>query len=223
MSGQHTVLRSMHDTGLAAWFGGSLMGAVGLNGAAAQVDDPTERLEVASTGWARWTPVNLAAIATHLVGAAGILATESRRTAAQKGVAKMSAAKTALTAAALGATAYSRIQGRKMEQASRVPVEGITEPTTETPSQVASAQRRQRVAQWAIPATTGALLVISSFAGEQQKPGAVARGILGRIAGPVAGGRSTPARRSTSRRPTGTRRSTSGGRSGRWALLVSAR
>ena len=35
MSERDTVLRSMHDTGLAAWFGGSLMGAVGLNSAAA--------------------------------------------------------------------------------------------------------------------------------------------------------------------------------------------
>ncbi|MFF2206234.1 hypothetical protein [Streptomyces sp. NPDC058145] len=36
MSGRNTVIRSLHDLGLAAWFGGSLMGAVGLNGAARQ-------------------------------------------------------------------------------------------------------------------------------------------------------------------------------------------
>jgi hypothetical protein len=34
----NTVARTLHDLGLAAWFGGSLMGATGLNGAASVVD-----------------------------------------------------------------------------------------------------------------------------------------------------------------------------------------
>ncbi|MEU6943126.1 hypothetical protein ABZ943_42090, partial [Streptomyces rubiginosohelvolus] len=34
MTERTTFLRSAHDLGLAAWFGGALMGAVGLNGAA---------------------------------------------------------------------------------------------------------------------------------------------------------------------------------------------
>ncbi len=37
----NTVARTLHDLGLAAWFGGSLMGAAGVNGAAAVVEDPT--------------------------------------------------------------------------------------------------------------------------------------------------------------------------------------
>ena len=32
MDGDNTLARSIHDLGLATWFGGSLMGAVGLNG-----------------------------------------------------------------------------------------------------------------------------------------------------------------------------------------------
>jgi hypothetical protein len=40
----NTVARTLHDLGLAAWFGGSLMGAAGVNGAAAVVQDPTQRL-----------------------------------------------------------------------------------------------------------------------------------------------------------------------------------
>jgi hypothetical protein len=63
MSQRDTVLRSMHDAGLAAWFGGSLMGAVSLNGAAAQANSPTDRLRIASAGWDRWAPVNAAASA----------------------------------------------------------------------------------------------------------------------------------------------------------------
>jgi len=54
----NTVARSLHDLGLAAWFGGSLMGGdPGVNGATAAVEDPTQRLRVANTGWARWTPL----------------------------------------------------------------------------------------------------------------------------------------------------------------------
>ena len=60
MTQNNTLARSLHDLGLATWFGGSLMGAIGLNGAAAVVDQPGQRLRVANAGWARWTPVNLA-------------------------------------------------------------------------------------------------------------------------------------------------------------------
>jgi hypothetical protein len=49
MAQDNTLVRSLHDLGLAAWFGGSLMGAVGLNGAAADVDQPAQRLRVANT------------------------------------------------------------------------------------------------------------------------------------------------------------------------------
>jgi hypothetical protein len=76
-----TVVRSLHDLGLAAWFGGTLAGAVAINGAAADVPDREQRLRVANAGWARWTPVNPAAIAAHLVGGAG-LRTATARSAA---------------------------------------------------------------------------------------------------------------------------------------------
>lgn len=183
MSERDTVLRSMHDAGLAAWFGGSLMGAVGLNGAAAQASIPAERLQIASAGWDRWAPVNAAAIGTHLAGAAGILASEWRRIAAQRGVGAMSVVKTALTGAALGVTAYSRVLGKKMEKADGVPVEGVTEPAAAAPEEVRGAQRQQRVAQWMVPVFTGALLVVSSLAGEQQKPRSVLRGVVARVRG----------------------------------------
>jgi hypothetical protein len=189
MAEQNTVLRSMHDTGLAAWFGGSLMGAVGLNGAAAGIDDPTERLEVSSAGWRRWAPVNLAAIGAHLAGASGILVAERNRVVMQQGAGAVNVAKTALTVAALAATAYSRVLGKKMEKAGRVAVEGTTEPTASTPEDVSAAQRQQRVAQWAIPVLTGALLVITAVAGEQQKPAAVAQGVGARLAKLVRPGR----------------------------------
>jgi hypothetical protein len=180
MSERHTVIRSMHDLGLAAWFGGSLMGALGVNGAAAKVKEPTERLPVASAGWARWTPVNALAIGAHLFGAVGELVTESPRVFAQAGVGRMSVVKTGLTVAALAVTGYSRILGKKIDQAGTPNVEGTTEPNAATPSGVASCQRQLKVLQWAIPALTGAMIVVTAFAGEQQKPGQVLRGILNR-------------------------------------------
>lgn len=183
MSERHTALRSMHDVGLAAWFGGSLMGAVGLNAAASQATNPAERSSVASAGWARWTPVNAAAIGAHLVGATGELITERRRVAAQSGVGAMSAAKAGLTLAALTVTACSRALGKKIERAAGTPVQGATEPSAETPPDVAAAQRRLRALQWAVPALTGALVVITALAGEQQKPGQVAQGMWGRVTG----------------------------------------
>ena len=58
---------------------------------------------------------------------------------------------------------------------------GITEPVASTPEDVSGAQRQQRVAQWMVPVFTGALLVVSSLAGEQQKPGSVRRGVGARV------------------------------------------
>ncbi|MCW3815044.1 hypothetical protein ONA91_11315 [Micromonospora sp. DR5-3] len=181
MSERHTALRSMHDLGLAAWFGGSLMGALGVNGAAARVDDSTQRLPVASAGWARWTPVNAAAIGAHLAGSVGELVIESPRMARQAGVGKASAVKTALTVGALAVTGYSRMLGRKLERAGGPPVEGTTEPSYQTPASVAACQRQMKLLQWAVPALTGALVVVTAYMSEQQKPGQVLRGMLGRV------------------------------------------
>ena len=112
MSELNTVVRSLHDLGLAVWFGGSLAGAVAVNGAAADVPDPTMRLRVANAGWARWTPVNAAAIATHLIGGAGLLRANRHRAALQAGVGASTLAKLVLTGAALGTTAYSGVLGK---------------------------------------------------------------------------------------------------------------
>lgn len=181
MGERDTVLRSMHDTGLAAWFGGSLMGAIGLNGAAGNIKRRNERLAVASDGWRRWAPVNLAAIGAHLAGASALLVNERHRVAAQRGALAMSAAKAGLTLAALGATAYAGALGMKLGKAGEVPTEGTTKSAADTPEDVGAIQRRQRVVQWTVPAFTGALVAISALAGEQQKPGSMASGVLGRV------------------------------------------
>jgi hypothetical protein len=181
VANDNSLARSLHDLGLAAWFGGSLMGAVGLNGAAAEVEEPKQRLRVANAGWNRWTPVNLAGIAAHVAGGAVLLGANKGRVASQQGVAQATMVKTALTGAALAATAWSRALGAKLEQAGEVPVEGGTDPSGETPEDVAKAQRQLKVLQWVIPALTGAVLVLNARMGEQQRPTQVSGGLLGRL------------------------------------------
>ena len=178
---RNTVSRSLHDVGLSAWFGGTLANAVALNPAAAQADGSRATGAVANAGWDRWTPVNAAAIGMHVVGSIGQLAGNRSRIASQEGVASMVLVKTALTAAALGATAYSRVLGKKVSQAGAVPAQSGVEPASTTPKDVAAAQRQLSMLQWAIPALTGALVVVTSFAGEQQRAMEVKKGLLGTI------------------------------------------
>jgi hypothetical protein len=180
-SNDNTVARTLHDVGLATWFGGSLMGATGVNGAAAAVENPTQRLRVANTGWARWTPLNLAGITAHLAGGAVLTGANKSRLTGQQGVAAASAIKTALTVAALGTTAYARVLGRKLERAGEVPVEGGTTPSPTSPDEVTRAQRQLTVLQWMIPALTGGLLVINARMGEQQRPTQVSKGLVRRL------------------------------------------
>lgn len=181
MTGDNTLTRSMHDIGLAAWHGGSLMGAIGLNGASAEVNDLRQRTRVANAGWSKWTPFNLAAIGAHVVGAVGLTLGNKGRLAAQSGTATTSLVKAGLTAAALGATAYSRMLGQKVIDAGDVPSQGGTSPSGATPDDVAGAQKQLDALQWAVPVLTGALLVLNAKMGEQQKPSQQNRGILPRL------------------------------------------
>ena len=181
MTQRNTIARSLSEVGLAAWFGGSLMGAVGVNGAAAEVDRPEQRARVANAGWNRWTPVNMAAIGAHLLGSVVLTGGNKGRIAGQKGVASTAIAKTAVTASALAATAYARALGQKMIEAGDVPVEGGTDPSGGTPPEVADAQRKLNKLQWAIPALTGTLLVMDALMGEQQRASQASSGLVQRL------------------------------------------
>ena len=180
---QDTLSRSLHDVGLAAWFGGTLANAVALNPAAAEADTASGTGRVANTGWNRWTPVNAAAIGAHLAGSVGELVGNRSRLVAQRGVGTMALAKTGLTVAALAVTGYSRLLGRKVADDTSVPALAGTEPAASTPNDVAKAQKQLAALQWAVPALTGALIVISSLAGEQQRASEVKKGILARFTG----------------------------------------
>ena len=186
MTEQNTLARSLHDVGLAAWFGGSLMGAVGLNGASQEVRDPRERMRVANAGWGRWQPVNAAFLLAHLLGGVQVTRGNLGRLAVQKGAPGVNAAKAGLTLAALLTTLWAGLLGRKVmraeeQQPGDMPTADATTPSPQTDSDAASAQRRLSRLQWLVPALTGALLVLNARAGEQQRPSAVAGGLLRRI------------------------------------------
>ncbi|WP_249522493.1 hypothetical protein [Modestobacter marinus] len=174
---RNTLSRSLHDAGLAAWFGGTLANAVALNPASAEAGSARATGAVANAGWNRWTPVNAAAIGAHLIGSIGQLQANKQRVGQQQGVKAMSAAKTALTAAALGVTAYSRLLGQVVNQGGATPSRRATKPSKRARGEIAAAQERLDQLQWVVPAITGALVVISSYAGEQQRPSEVLRGV----------------------------------------------
>ncbi|GHB25799.1 hypothetical protein [Streptomyces chryseus] len=190
MTERNTALRSLHDIGLAAWFGGSLMGAIGLNGAANRsADDEMSTARIASAGWAAWTPVNAAAIGAHLVGGAGLLGANSARVAYQQGVGASTVAKLVLTGAALAATAYTRVVGKKVELASSLDPRDA-EMAAEHPIKFGQAQRQLTLLQWAVPALTAGVLVLNALHGEQQRPEQQRLGMMRRAASPLvtAGG-----------------------------------
>ena len=170
MSSRTTFFRSLHDVGLAAWFGGNLMGAVGLNGATAKARNPQERLVLSSIGWSRWFPVQLVAMVIHGIGGLQLIVDNKARLAAQREARVNTAVKTAVTLAAIGTTAASAVVGAKMATEADEGTEGVTEPDESTPDDLAAAQRMQKVLQWVTPVLTGVLLVLAAQQGEQQRP-----------------------------------------------------
>jgi hypothetical protein len=174
MSSRNTLVRSLHDVGLAAWFGGSLMGAVGLNAAAASVSNPRERIAVSGVGWKHWAPVQWAALAAHGIGGVGLIAGNAGRLAAQSEGRVNTGVKLGLTLVAVGTTVYSGVVGMKMGAQAGEPVEGTTEPAAGTSDELAAAQTQQRILQWVTPAVTLLLIVLGAQQGEQQRPVATA-------------------------------------------------
>jgi hypothetical protein len=169
MAERDTFIRSLHDLGMAAWFGGSLMGAVGVNGAAGAAKDPSERLRLSSIGWAKWAPVQIVAVGVHAVGGIGLMVSNRKRLGTQPGAGSSTAVKLALTGVAAGVTAYSGYLGTKIAKHADEGAAGATEPSASSSRELASAQQQLKVCQWAIPALTSTLIVLGAVEGEQQR------------------------------------------------------
>ena len=155
-----TAVTIAHDVGLAAWFGGAWMGAVGLNGATIEVDDHTQRTRVANAGWFRWAPIAGGALAAHVLSAYALgrfVVVPGSRPARTGGLPLL---RTLLTAAAVLSTVETGVSGQRVVRGGDVPVATAVTPISATPPAVAAAQRRLRVAQWLVPGFTAAALVV---------------------------------------------------------------
>ena len=175
MTAYSTTVRALHLVTNAAWFGGSLMGAVGLNPAAQEGDDLRERAEIADRGWNAWGPVQGGAIALHLLSGIAILGDNRRRTMTHRPTTVAVVAKTALTGAALAASAAAYLNGARLGEARE---KADQDPVARRRSRELS--QRLSWLQWATPLTTGGLLVLDAFLGEQQ------RGVAGLLDEPTS-------------------------------------
>jgi hypothetical protein len=161
MSRTTTALRSLHDVGLAAWFGGGLMGAVSVNSTARRAENLSDRHRLASAGWERWSPYSNAAIGLHLAGSAG-LALADRRTLRRDGRARsIAVAKTALTGGALWLTVLAERRADLVEAEVTAPEGSPQDPGT-TPGQLGHAQDQLRILRWTVTALTGGVLVLGA-------------------------------------------------------------
>ena len=185
----HVVAQSVHDLGAALWFGGTVMGVAGVNKAGNDLRDPLDKVRVAESAWRRFAPVQWAGIAAVL-GAGTQLTRASRgRLATQHGWARAGSTKAAVAVAGAAASAFAAYSGNKIgqltEQAARsgqqLDVQDASTPSAQTPPDIVRWQRRQRAAQYLVPLTSGANIVLNAYLVQTYRPAATARGLLRRV------------------------------------------
>jgi hypothetical protein len=176
MSG-NLIARSIHDLTAGAWFGGSLMGAVGLNGATAEAHDPKERTRLSSLGWKKWAPVQTAAFAAHLASGVPLILGNGERLAKQHGVLRLTVYKSVVTLLGAAVTLYAGLVGQKVDKLSHEGSAGATEPGPGSSDELAKAQKQLKMLQWAIPFFAAWVIVLSAKQGEMQRVENVALGL----------------------------------------------
>lgn len=136
-----TVLRAVHDVGLAVWWGGSFMGTLAMNPAVEVLDDPEERAKMVDEGWALFQPWAagglLAAIISHVL----MRRRPPRKPSAQyKNTARI---KDLLYVVAVGSSVASMALGEYVVHAEPEysPIEDATTPEEDTPEDIAVAQK----------------------------------------------------------------------------------
>lgn len=164
MTGYSTAVRAVHLVTNAAWFGGSLMGAVALNPAAREGDTARERSQISDTGWTSWGPVQGGAIGLHLLSGLAILADNRRRTVLHPPTTAAVVLKTALTGTAVAASVAAYLNGAQLGEARTA---GEEDHAAKQRAQKLS--HRMRWLKWATPVATAGILVLDAYLGEQQR------------------------------------------------------
>jgi hypothetical protein len=185
----HAIAQAVHDVGSALWFGGTVMGVAGVNKSGSDLEQGIDRIRVAESAWGRFSPVQWAGIGATMLAGLQLTRVGGRRVALQKGFGSVGALKAGITVLGAAATAYSAYCGAKIGKAAeeayqrgdRIEVKDATVPTEQTPQEIATWQRRQRVAQYAVPVLAGANIVCGSYLVQSYRMGATAKGILRRL------------------------------------------
>lgn len=185
----HAVAQAVHDLGSAMWFGGTLMGATGVNKAGRDLSNEFDRITVSKSAWARFSPLQWTGIAMTVLAGLQLTRSSADRLAAQRSFGSVGALKAGLTIAGIAATAYSAYCGGQIaqlaeqarEREQHIDVEDATTPTPHTPPDIAQWQRRQRIAQYLVPFLAGANIACGSYLVQSYRPRATARGIMGRF------------------------------------------
>ena len=143
MTEPSTTVRTLHNLGLAAWFGGNLFGQVALNPTVSSISDRSERGRVLNEAWLRFNAVNglamVAAVGAWRLG--GLKEAESRLGPGAEGLVKW---KNVLLGGAVVNSVASAALGARFASESPdgyTPAESGTEPAPETPEGAARAQR----------------------------------------------------------------------------------
>ncbi len=188
-SDNHVVAQAVHDLGSALWFGGTVMGAAGVNKSGADLSQGIDRIRVASAAWGRFAPAQWAGIGATLVAGLQLTRAGGRRIALQEGFASVGALKAGIAVVGAGATAYASYCGARItalaleaeQRGTTIEVKDATIPTAATPPEIAAWQRRQRLTQFAVPVLAGANIVCNSWLVQSYRAGATAKGVLGRL------------------------------------------
>ena len=145
------VLKAIGDIGAAAWWGGNLMGILGLNPAVEVLDDPEERGKMVDEGWARYQPYGALGLAAATVSHIVTRRDKPRRpsqcyqtAALVKDVCLGVAIVSSIASVALGE--YST----EYEADAYTPMESATTPESETPEPVVAAQKGLSISSWAL-------------------------------------------------------------------------
>ncbi len=182
---RHAVAQAVHDLGSAMWFGGATMGVVGVNKSGRSLPEGIDRIRVAKSGWARFTPLEWAGIVATMLAGLQLTRSSTGRLATQRGYRSVGAIKAGVTVLGALATAYAGYCGAKIaalaeranERGEKVQVEDATTPTAETNANIASWQRQQKIVQYLVPVMAGANIALGSYLTGSYRPAATLRGI----------------------------------------------
>jgi hypothetical protein len=185
----HVIAQAVHDLGAALWFGGSVMGVAGVNKAGSDLRDELDKVRVAESAWRRFAPAQWLGIGAVLVAGSQLTWQSKGRLAVQHGLGRAGAAQAVVAVAGAAATGFAAWSGNRIgqlterarERGEHVSTTDATIPDDRTPPEIAVWQRRQRVAQYLVPALAGANIVLNAYLTQQYRPGATLAGIARRL------------------------------------------